>query len=785
MNTILYRWGLRTHRENPLHTFITVLDLVFTYTLLYCTARIVQQSFRNHQTDGIGMMWYMSLALNGILIISSALTLYNAFSVTIQERRRRYAKLSTFGATIEQIRRGLFAGAFLMDCAGLVFGMAIGELVLRVVNLFIPLEDPNYPTIMVQHIQDITARGTVLSLVLEFLIVLGSMAIACRRNLARLHEPPVTLKPNVQYQDKRRWRILGRMFRIGGKLSILLHKHDKKTRASFLPSLVMSIAALVILTNVFAVLRSADLMSDPVSTDSRAQPGTGIYLHTLGRKASLDNAADAFFRNPQNLEMVHHVESYQIYIPGVYCLLQTGQISRQVKAAQASHLPAWLRSATIPIYNISHTQVGDQLLTPRLVFLKDSDFRAFAASQDLQAGNGEGIWLSCVRDRSTSIPFLRGNWEHETLQLYFYSDDQRIGIGEKEEKAVTEGEQKELLDMLRVVPCKDAQDFMTRVSGMQTKTVEVKIAGVARKLDSGMEQDRQTLFWDLDRSVPTIVFSELAKPLFAPYLEKASAGSSYTTYIENRQEELVPVMTANLYSALLANKEEADGTVTKMDGYIAAHIFGEGTIYVAGDGVEIQPPRPNYEVPLRPIYADLHAGMSDWTERFRKDTLPIFFTVFILLTLFTLFTNIVNVVYANHILYQREYAMLESIGMDERQNRSLILYEGARYSLYAIFYSMLCTLAIYPVFSIALSNGMAYELLCGGKYIASPAMWTGYIFSDVLDALLKTAYACWNWISILIFLLSGLTVFVTFFLTNIVATRRMSKGDLVAILKQE
>ena len=80
MNTILYRWGLRLHRDNPLHTFITVLDLVFTYTLLYCTARIVQQSFRNHQTDGIGLMWYMSLALNGILIISSVLTMYNAFS---------------------------------------------------------------------------------------------------------------------------------------------------------------------------------------------------------------------------------------------------------------------------------------------------------------------------------------------------------------------------------------------------------------------------------------------------------------------------------------------------------------------------------------------------------------------------------------------------------------------------------------------------------------------------------------------------------------------------------
>ena len=785
MNTILYRWGLRLHRDNPLHTFITVLDLVFTYTLLYCTARIVQQSFRNHQTDGIGLMWYMSLALNGILIVSSVLTMYNAFSVTIQERRRRYAKLSTYGATIEQIRRGLFASAFLMDCAGLLLGMALGELILRIVNLFIQLEDPEYPTLMVQHIQSITARGTVLSLVLEFLVVLGAMAIACRRNLARLHEPPVTLKPNVQYRDKRRWRILGRMFRIGGRLSILLHKHDKKTRASFLPSLVMSIAALVILTNVFAVLRSADLMSDPVGTDSGAQIRTGIYLRTLGRKASLDNAADAFFRDPQNLKLVHHVESYQFYIPGVYCILQTDQLSRQAKAAQASRLPAWLQRTAVPIYSIPDTQDGNQLLMPRFVFLKDSDFRAFAASQDLQAGDGEGIWLSCVRDRGKSIPFLRGNWDHEPLQMHFYSADQRFGIGEEETKNVSEGKRREQQEQAPVVPCADAQDFMTRVSGMQTKTVEVQIAGVARKLDSGMEKDRQTLFWDLNRSAPTIVFSETSKPLFAPYLERAVAGNSYTTYIENRQEELVPVMTANLYSALLANKEEADGTVTKMDGYIAAHIFGEGTIYVAGDGVEIQPPRPNYEVPLRPIYADLHAGMSDWTERFREDTLPIFFTVFILLTLFTLFTNIVNVVYANHILYQREYAMLESIGMDEQQNRSLILYEGARYTLYAIFYSMLCALVIYPLFSMALSRGMSYELLCGGEYKASPAGWTGYLFTDVLDALLKTGYACWNWIAILIFLLSGLAVFITFFLTNIVATRRMSKGDLVPILKQE
>ena len=804
---ILYRWGLRTHRDNPLHTFITVLDLVFTYSLLYCTNRIVYASFEEHQTDGIGLMWYMSLALNGVLIVSSVMTLFNAFSVTIQERRRRYAKLSTIGATIEQIRRGMFAEAFVMDCAGVVFGMGIGEVILQIVfRFFMRLEQANYPPIMQDHIQPVMTRGVSLSLVLEFLAVLGAVALACRRNLIRLHEPPVSLKPNASYQGTGRWRILGRMFRIGGKLSILLHKHDKKTRASFLPSLVMSIAALVTLSSVFAVLQHADLLSDP--DDAAGSFQTGMYFRTLGRNSDLEDAAASFFSNPQKLKQVHHVESYQCYYPSAYCILAPHEVTQQVHSAQASHLPSWLRSGEIRIYRASESD--DQLLMPKFVFLKDSDFRSFAESQGIQAQSGEGIWLSCVRDRGYSTPFLRDTWKHRKLTLHFYAADLRCEIGAKAETIVSEGREKEMREQATIVPCRDAQDFLSQVRGMKTQCIRVPIAGVAKKLDSGKAEDRQTLFWDLDRATPTIVLSEQAKPLFGSYLDHASVGSSYTVYVRSMQEDagvgdqrentslfgktqtehqekqaekfrkkqmdILRNLTADLYATLLQRDT--------MDGYIAAHVFGEGTTYVAGDGVQIKDVVPNYDVPVKPIYADMHAEMLEWPEHFRKDTLPIFFTVFILLTLFTLFTNIVNVVYANHILYQREYAMLESIGMDEKQNRSLILYEGARYSIYAILYSVLCTLLLYPAFSMAVSRGITYELLrAGADYSASPDVWTGYFFADALDALKRTGFACAEcWF---IFLLAGIAVFIAFYLTNIVATRRMSSADLVPILKQE
>ena len=202
---ILYQWAFRTHRDNPLHTLFTVLDLAFSYTLLFCTAFVVGRSIRNHGTDGSGIMWYLSFCLTIVLIISSFLTMYNAFSVTIQERKRRYMLWSTCGTTIEQIRRGLFAEAFILDCAGLAAGIGLGSLICLIVNS----EFMDRVQIAVDY-QKIEPVGLYYWIPLEFLFVLVAMALACRRNLVRLHEPPVSIKANPYYPGREKSLFFGR-----------------------------------------------------------------------------------------------------------------------------------------------------------------------------------------------------------------------------------------------------------------------------------------------------------------------------------------------------------------------------------------------------------------------------------------------------------------------------------------------------------------------------------------------------------------------------------------------
>lgn len=742
---LLYQWGVRLHRENPLHTLITVIDLVFTFSLIYSTSYIVNHSIWNHGTDGIGLMWYISILLMAVLVISSVLTMYNAFSVTIQERMRHYETLSTCGATVQKMRRGLYAEAVALGCVGLVLGISMG----MVICSFLKLEDPVLP----DHLQKVSPRR-IYGVAIEFLAVMGSMTLACRRHLNRLHQPRVSQKQTEQFNGMFRTSLLRHVFRLGGRLSVLLHRHDKKTRASFLPALVMSIVSLLILSGVFNNLSFAQLVPE----------GADMYLRTLGRKGAVETAAAQFFEDPQTLRLVRRVDSYQCYMPCAYCLLTDNQITPQVQRVQSDLNPFWMNQGRVHVYRSADRDA--QLVVLNLVFLKNDDFRAFAHRQHVSAGMTDGIWLRDLTFRGKPIEWLTGAWEHETLEMRFYTSDRRFEIGAKKQKTSSQerAEQKE------ITPCKNADDYLAHVQDLPTDTLRVQIAGIA--------EEPETLFWDLDCVAPTLVFSEQAKETIfkQEYLDGACIGSSYTVVNNPKTDPDGSVLAKRLSDAL---RKESDG-------FIADHVFGEGTRYIAGATANLSDkPVPNRKVPPRPIHADLHAQLEMWPQKFQSNTLPYFFVVFTGLTLFTLFTNIVNVVFANHILYRREYAMLESIGMDDRQKRSLILYEGVRYSLYTVLYSVLCTLLLYPAFSMAVSYGLHYELLCGNgdKISSAPAVWSGYFFRDLLNALYKTVLFCGrNW---MVFLGAGLVTYGIFFLTNTVTSRRMRIDELIPLLKRE
>ncbi|MBQ7540954.1 MAG: hypothetical protein IJT44_01525 [Clostridia bacterium] len=791
METIL-KWNLRTRRENPRHTLITVLNLVFNFSLLFCTDLIINVSVSNKGTDGDGILWYIAMLLETAAFLTSALTLYSSFAVTIRERESRYRHLYVCGATKRQIRQSLVAEATLLCIVGAVLGFAMGGVLFAMADMTEPDTDE-----IVRYMMAPTRR--LLFATPEFLIVPAVMELAAFRFLPETTRDPVPRKPEGRKKNARRFGVR-QTFGFGGALSRLLHKREKHYRTYYLIALVMCITMLIVVDNVFNILQD---VSQSYFDD--------VTIRTSGEHAKFERDIDALLDDPEFRALHSDVFSFRVYIPCAYCFMPDAFASPDVLRMRTKSVLSDGKQ-TVRVY--PDAQNGRSLILPQMLFLQDDQFDKLAQESGVHPAEDEAILMQNLMYKGKPISWMQTSDGAAALTLRFYTGQTRYEIGtEAEEKAENARREHNGTpeECVKIGQKADVQAYLRTVQPLSGKTVRVRIAGAA----SGATTD-----WMLrcvDRRIPTLLFPERARARFLPLIANAYGGRHVTLTLERK----VKVADSDAETLKSIRKVACE----QPKGYIAEHPFGKGTRYIGNTlGRDSQNLTPPVQFPLawvsydppRPLLADLYPSARFALMDFNERAAPLFLLAFSGMTLFALFTNIVNVVYANHALRRRDYAMLESIGMDAHQKRNMVVYESVRYTLRSVLFSILGFLLTYPSLSYTLSYGLQYEHLelrtasavektassdvwwidalrdlrrfgaelsglIGLK--SSPAEKTGYFWTDAADALRSTVNIClsswWR------FLIAGVSVFLIFLLTNLVVRRHMKSGDTIQLLKKE
>lgn len=76
----------------------------------------------------INMLMSVGLIIIGLIVVGSVTVIYNAFAISVSERKKQFGMLSSVGATAKQIRKTIFFEGFLLGIIGIPIGILSGIL---------------------------------------------------------------------------------------------------------------------------------------------------------------------------------------------------------------------------------------------------------------------------------------------------------------------------------------------------------------------------------------------------------------------------------------------------------------------------------------------------------------------------------------------------------------------------------------------------------------------------------------------------------------------------------
>ena len=794
---ILLRWCVRMLRENPLHTVFTVMNMVFNYAMLTGVKLVVRNRVCLDNTDGDGLLLYVSVVFASVIVLSSLLTMYNAFLVSIHERRHRYRMFSSAGATKRQIRGSLFVEALIINVIGAVLGIALGTavflLVMRVRNSpgdaasvqdavrllldFVPKNSPEYAGSAFVP----TPQRGLYFLLPEMFCVPTAMAMAAGKNLT-------VLSSGKSRRSKRVRRVYSRatqaVFDAGGVVNRRMDKRDRAHSRVFLTAFLVSVVSVALMAHMLLV------------SGAIARQDDFLTLRTSGSNPEMEDHLDRFLSGGALLSDAQAYSYYQCYTPRVYCTLQEDQLHRTVleklKKADARR--------QLYLYPVQAGQGLHYLAMPHFLFVRNAEFDRLLSRSGADERT-DALLLPGRFDTGEAFAWTDTSWP-AVWNLQFYSSENLLMILDARTKSAAQHQKDKPSTVSKVqadYSSKNAQEFLN-AAGRSAGSKSVRVHSIAPP-ESGDDAFWTMINTDtaLNHGVPILVFPERTVTDFAPFLADTNNGL-HLMATPKPGDENGQVLQDALYRELHSS-----------DGCVAEHFFGTGTRYKrlnpdaaedeTADEALVNPFRDIssrterfmqqfiYTAPEK-IYADLYpiqdaqkpSLLSKWLAAPFSDIFRIACLIALALMLFTMFTNCTNIVFGHHMLRRREYAILQSCGMDERQMRGAVLYEAVWYSVRCMLHALALYLLFEPFILLALSYGMDYErlysenLLVVSQWVQNPAV-------NVRNAILNTLYGAVKLLAL--FPLAGLTVFILFIVINFIVRYRLREDALIILLKKD
>ena len=340
----------------------------------------------------INEMIYTVCAILMVIILACSVSLiYNAFSISLTERTRDFGLLSSVGATKKQLRRSVYSEALCLSVIGVPLGILCGYFGIALTLFFTGdlitglLAGSLQSGVIFRAVPALPAFGC--ACVVAVVTVLISAWLPLKK--AMKLDPISSIRQNGDYQIPKRLRrgnITRKFFGMPGLMSAKYYSVSRKKYRSTVISLTLSV--IIFLTSVGF---------------------TGTFTELAGDTTSTSNYDFSISTTPERYEEIRNLnfveESAMIWRQSYEGILTSGTYT-------AEHLEIMEKLAA----SGAHVSPG---LSPNLYFLEDAQFRTYLQEQGIDPEpyfQGDIPRAVCLRSKGTLyIDHGNGTYDRVTM----------------------------------------------------------------------------------------------------------------------------------------------------------------------------------------------------------------------------------------------------------------------------------------------------------------------------------------------------------------------------------
>ena len=619
------------------------------------------------------MLYTVCAILMAIILACSVSLIYNAFSISLTERARDFGLLSSVGATKKQLRRSVYFEALSLSVIGVPIGILCGYLGIA---LTLHLTGDLVTGLLAGSLQSGVIFRAVPSLpafacagVVAVLTVLISAWLPLKK--AMKLDPISSIRQNGDYQVPKKLRV-GRIsrkfFGVPGLMSAKYYAVSRKKYRTTVISLTLS---------VVIFLASAGF--------------TGILTELAGESTNTSNfdfsieATQERYAEIRNLDCVE--KSALVWEDQYQGLVTSGQFTEE-----------FLKNYRLETN--SHRQSTD--IGANVFFLEDADFRAYLTAQGLDpepyfaSGTPQAL---CVRSRSNIyIGRADGSSERYVLSAPVFTElPAELELHSRQFSS----EVTELISGFG-----GGFDFsFTTWQGHLVQTFTLYDAEVPVAYPAN--QDGTISVVRIPRT------TETGETVFDHYffsLDTQTPGDYLLT------DDSIPLLPA------VSIRDQADVLPFGVEQYSNTHhlslILPKSAMF-SSCAASLQVKTSDYEAMISWLESNLEDYQyrnllaSQMQSRNVVTMVNVFSYGFIVLVSLICVCNVFNTISTNIALRRRDFGMLRSVGMQERQLRRMLGLECARYGVRSLLWGLPIGIGagygIYRLLNLDMGSGLPYR----------------------------------------------------------------------------
>lgn len=276
--------------NEKLLTIYGIIDIELNYTD-YTQTEIIYKTTLNFSYIIDIMIVLVIFVFSAIFVI----ILYNAFLITINERKKEYAILNSIGATETQVLKMVFIEATVMGIIGIIIGGLISYLgvnvVLKLINEILLPTTYNFRLVI-----DIKYIIIALAIVM-FNIYISAIIPSTKASSTSIIQE---IRNNKQIKYKKGNKILEKILPIEGKIALKNYKRNKNKYRVITILLVICMTSFITVSTYINYEKEASNLVDQYGVDAELSVidnAKAIY------KSILDNYKN---KNDSNLEYMEH-----------------------------------------------------------------------------------------------------------------------------------------------------------------------------------------------------------------------------------------------------------------------------------------------------------------------------------------------------------------------------------------------------------------------------------------------------------------------------------------------